>query len=138
MKSAPAPAKICATPGLANSMIIGPNTGSPRASFSRTGLLRIVACPSQARLTDWAEPPEGDKRISLGPRHMLALTGRAKSIIGMAHLRPLPGSPLYDRNGGMQAIIDAVAADIAALQEGGVDAIMFGNEGDRPYVLKAA
>ena len=69
---------------------------------------------------------------------MLALTGRAKSIIGMAHLSPLPGSPLYDRKGGMQSIIDAVVADLAALQDGGVDAIMFGNEGDRPYVLKAA
>jgi membrane complex biogenesis BtpA family protein len=69
---------------------------------------------------------------------MLALTGRAKSIIGMAHLKPLPGSPLYDRDGGVQAIIDGVAADLAALQEGGVDAIMFGNEGDRPYLLKAA
>ncbi len=69
---------------------------------------------------------------------MLALTGRARSIIGMAHLKPLPGAPLYDRTGGMQAIIDGVAADVTALQEGGVDAVMFGNEGDRPYVLKAA
>src|SRR5271155_764115 len=41
MKSAPAPANIWATPGEANSMIIGPNTGSPRASLSRTGLLRM-------------------------------------------------------------------------------------------------
>src|ERR1019366_6832995 len=68
---------------------------------------------------------------------MLALTGRAKSIIGMAHLKPLPGSPLYDPGGGMQAIIDGAARDLEALQAGGVDAIMFGNEGDRPYLLKA-
>jgi uncharacterized protein len=69
---------------------------------------------------------------------MLALTARAKSIIGMVHLKPLPGSPLYDPAGGMQAIIDAAAQDIAALQSGGIDAIMFGNEGDRPYLLKAS
>ncbi len=68
---------------------------------------------------------------------MFALTGRAKSIIGMAHLKPLPGSPLYHPGGGMQAIIDAAAQDIEALLAGGVDAIMFGNEGDRPYLLKA-
>ena len=30
------------------------------------------------------------------------------------------------------------AQDIEALQEGGVDAVMFGNEGDRPYLLKAS
>jgi membrane complex biogenesis BtpA family protein len=55
----------------------------------------------------------------------------------MVHFPPLPGTPLYDAKGGMQKIVDSAAQDIAALQEGGVDAIMFGNEGDRPYVLKA-
>ncbi len=64
--------------------------------------------------------------------------GNAKPIIAMIHLAPLPGSPLYDRNGGMQKIIDLAAADIGALQAGGVDAVMFGNEGDRPYLLKAS
>jgi len=64
--------------------------------------------------------------------------GSKKPIIAMIHLAPLPGSPLYDKDGGMQKIIDLAAADIAALQEGGVDAVMFGNEGDRPYLLKAS
>ncbi|MBL8711190.1 MAG: BtpA/SgcQ family protein [Rhodospirillaceae bacterium] len=64
--------------------------------------------------------------------------GSHKPIIAMIHLAPLPGSPLYDKDGGMQKIIDLAAADIAALQEGGVDAVMFGNEGDRPYLLKAS
>src|SRR5690606_15977249 len=62
---------------------------------------------------------------------------RDKTIIGMAHLPPLPGSPFFDRAGGMQKIVDSVAADIEALQEGGIDAIMFGNEGDRPYTTGA-
>ncbi|MEJ2288211.1 MAG: BtpA/SgcQ family protein [Deinococcales bacterium] len=67
-----------------------------------------------------------------------SLFGVAKPIIAMAHLPPLPGSPLYDRQGGMRAIVDAVAADLEALQGGGVDAVMFGNEGDRPYLTRAA
>jgi membrane complex biogenesis BtpA family protein len=60
-----------------------------------------------------------------------------KTIIGMAHLGPLPGSPLYDPARGMGGLIADVEDDIAALQAGGVDAIMFGNEGDRPYLLKS-
>jgi len=64
--------------------------------------------------------------------------GSRKPIIAMIHLAPLPGSPLYDRAGGMQKIVDDSARDIQALQESGVDAVMFGNEGDRPYLLKAS
>jgi hypothetical protein len=60
-----------------------------------------------------------------------------KPIIAMAHLKPLPGSPLYDREGGIDRIVDDVGRDIDALQDGGVDAIMFGNEGDRPYLTQA-
>ncbi|MEX2536042.1 MAG: BtpA/SgcQ family protein [Trueperaceae bacterium] len=63
--------------------------------------------------------------------------GRSKPIIAMAHLPPLPGSPLYDKEAGIDGIVDAVVQDIEALQQGGVDAIMFGNEGDRPYLTKA-
>lgn len=65
------------------------------------------------------------------------LFGTTKAIIAMAHLPPLPGSPGYDARRGMSGLIDAVARDIEALQGAGVDAIMFGNEGDRPYVLRA-
>jgi membrane complex biogenesis BtpA family protein len=64
--------------------------------------------------------------------------GSAKPIIAMVHLPPLPSAPLYDAKGGMKKILDSCAKDIEALQAGGVDAIMFGNEGDRPYLLKAS
>ena len=64
-----------------------------------------------------------------------AWLGTAKPIIAMVHLPPLPGSPGYDPAGGMAAITDSAASDIEALQDGGVDAVMFGNEGDRPYEL---
>ena len=62
---------------------------------------------------------------------------QSKVVIAMAHLPPLPGAPDYDPRGGMNAVIEQVAADIDQLQQGGVDAIMFGNEGDRPYQLQA-
>ena len=60
-----------------------------------------------------------------------------KPIIAMAHLPALPGTPNHDHIGGMEAVVDAVVRDVEALQAGGVDAIMFGNEGDRPYVTHA-
>ena len=64
--------------------------------------------------------------------------GSDKPVIAMAHLPPLPGAPLYDSAGGMNAIVDHVARDLEALKAGGVDCIMFGNEGDRPYLLEAS
>jgi len=60
-----------------------------------------------------------------------------KTIIGMAHAIALPGGPLYDRAKGVRGIVDGLRDDVRALQEGGVDAIMFCNENDRPYRLKA-
>ena len=60
-----------------------------------------------------------------------------KTVIAMVHLPALPGSPDYDINTGMSKILDSVFSDLEALQSGGVDAVMFGNEFDRPYVLKA-
>jgi len=63
---------------------------------------------------------------------------KKKVVIAMAHIGALPGTPLYDAKGGMSALIDAVSRDVAALQAGGVDAIMFGNENDRPYAFRAS
>jgi membrane complex biogenesis BtpA family protein len=65
------------------------------------------------------------------------LTGTPKPIIGMVHLPALPGTPLYDAAAGMQGIRDWVARDLDALQRGGIDAVMFCNENDRPYRLDA-
>jgi membrane complex biogenesis BtpA family protein len=62
---------------------------------------------------------------------------KKKVIIAMAHIGALPGTPLYDEDGGVAKLIDDVARDVESLQAGGVDAIMFGNENDRPYVFKA-
>jgi membrane complex biogenesis BtpA family protein len=63
------------------------------------------------------------------------LTGVSKPIIGMVHLPALPGTPLFDAEGGMKAIREWVSRDLDALQAGGIDAVMFCNENDRPYRL---
>lgn len=62
---------------------------------------------------------------------------RAKVVIAMAHIGALPGTPLYDADGGMERLIEGVARDVEQLQKGGVHAIMFGNENDRPYRFAA-
>ncbi|NIS80618.1 MAG: BtpA/SgcQ family protein [Anaerolineales bacterium] len=64
------------------------------------------------------------------------LFGVEKPIIAMGHLKALPGDPGYDYAGGMQRIIDHARADLHALQDGGVDAIMFSNEASLPYLTK--
>jgi uncharacterized protein len=65
------------------------------------------------------------------------LFSRPKPIVAMAHLGALPGAPGYDPVRGIDGLIGDAARDIGRLQDGGVDAIMFGNEGDRPYELRA-
>jgi uncharacterized protein len=60
-----------------------------------------------------------------------------KPLIAMAHLPPLPGTPLYDADAGMAGAVEAVRADLRILLDGGFDAVMFCNEGDRPYALNA-
>jgi membrane complex biogenesis BtpA family protein len=59
--------------------------------------------------------------------------GKPKAIIAMAHFPPMPGQPLHDDRGGVAALVDAVRHDVEILAESGVDAVMFCNEGDRPY-----
>ncbi len=38
------------------------------------------------------------------------LFGTAKPVIAMAHYPPLPGTPLYDEAGGVDALIEAMRA----------------------------
>jgi membrane complex biogenesis BtpA family protein len=60
--------------------------------------------------------------------------GVDKPVIAMLHLKPLPGDPQYDAVAGMDAVLEAAAGDLAALQAGGVDAVMFSNEFSLPYL----
>lgn len=65
------------------------------------------------------------------------LFGTQKPVIAMVHFPPLPGTPLYDEKRGVPGIVESVARDVRVLLEGGVDALLFCNEGDRPYALQA-
>lgn len=62
--------------------------------------------------------------------------GVSKPIIAMCHLAALPGDPGYDSQKGIAYIIERAEADLSALQEGGVDAVMFSNEASLPYLTK--
>ena len=59
-----------------------------------------------------------------------------KPIIAMCHLRAMPGDPGYDADGGMDKLVVLARNDFLALQEGGVDAVMFSNEFSLPYLRK--
>lgn len=59
--------------------------------------------------------------------------GRKKPVIAMVHFGALPGAPLYDAGSGLAGLIEGCRKDLRALQAAGVDAVMFGNENDRPY-----
>lgn len=62
--------------------------------------------------------------------------GQAKPVIGMVHLGALPGTPLHDAERGLEGLVADAAKDLEALQAAGFDAVMFGNENDRPYELE--
>lgn len=59
-----------------------------------------------------------------------------KPIIAMCHLAALPGDPGYDVERGLDWVIERARKDLRALQDGGVDAVMFSNEASLPYLTK--
>ena len=59
-----------------------------------------------------------------------------KPIIAMCHLQAMPSDPGYKSSIGMKNVIEAAKKDLLALQEGGVDGVMFSNEFSLPYLLK--
>lgn len=65
------------------------------------------------------------------------LFNKEKPIIAMAHFLPLPGTPMYNPEIGVSGMIKSMREDVKKLLDNGVDGIMFCNEGDRPYSLKA-
>src|SRR5574341_376062 len=60
-----------------------------------------------------------------------------KPVIAMAHVPALPNTPRYRREGGVGHLIERLRPDVEYLVSGGVDAILFCNEDDRPYVFRA-
>jgi uncharacterized protein len=62
--------------------------------------------------------------------------GKNRPVIAMVHFGALPGAPLHDASQGLDGLIEGCRRDLKALQQAGVDAVMFGNENDRPYEFK--
>ena len=62
------------------------------------------------------------------------LFGTDRPIIAMCHLRALPGDPGFDGSDGVDGVIAHARRDLLALQDGGVDAVMFSNEASLPYL----
>jgi uncharacterized protein len=60
-----------------------------------------------------------------------------KPLIAMAHIPALPGTPLYDASAGLSGAVSDVRRDVDILLDAGFDAVLFCNENDRPYELKA-
>ncbi len=64
--------------------------------------------------------------------------GTEKVAIGLVHLKALPSDPMYDFEGGMDKVIASAKHDIIALQNGGIDGLMFSNEFSFPYQKKVS
>jgi membrane complex biogenesis BtpA family protein len=62
--------------------------------------------------------------------------GVSKPIIAMCHMLALPGDPRYNVEKGLDWVIECARRDLHALQEGGVDAVMFSNEASLPYLTR--
>lgn len=59
-----------------------------------------------------------------------------KPIIAMLHLKALPGDPGFKHSDSMSDIVNQARKDLQALQDGGVDGVMFSNEFSLPYQRK--
>lgn len=56
-----------------------------------------------------------------------------KPIIGMVHVLPLPGSPLF-RGRSLAEVYDAAVEEALLLEAGGVDGLLLENAGDIPFL----
>uniref|UniRef100_A0A182WMJ2 BtpA family membrane complex biogenesis protein n=1 Tax=Anopheles minimus TaxID=112268 RepID=A0A182WMJ2_9DIPT len=63
----------------------------------------------------------------------LSLFSKPFPIIGMVHVKALPGTPLYKRN-TMESIISAARAEATIYSECGVDGLLVENMHDIPYI----
>jgi uncharacterized protein len=72
-----------------------------------------------------------------GAQRLSRLFPVAKPVIAMAHFPALPGSPRYQRGSSLDETVTRMGEDIEGLLSAGVDGILFCNEDDRPYSLKA-
>ena len=64
---------------------------------------------------------------------MKEVFGTDKPVIGMLHLMAMPTDPKYDKAAGLQKVIDRARHDLNALQNGGINGVLFTNEFSIPY-----
>lgn len=64
---------------------------------------------------------------------MKELFGTDKPVIGLVHMHAMPTDPKYDPIAGIQGVLKAARADLQALQDGGIDGVLFCNEFSIPY-----
>ncbi len=59
-----------------------------------------------------------------------------KPIIGCVHLMAMPGTPYYDATVTIEQQIERAKREAKILMDLGYDALVFANEGDRPYLTE--
>ena len=65
---------------------------------------------------------------------MKDLFGTEKPVVGLMHLLAMPTDPGFDRERGMEYVLERARRELHALQNGGIDAVLFCNEFSIPYV----
>ena len=63
-----------------------------------------------------------------------ATFGVPRPVIGCLHMQALPGTPYADPKMTFGEQVRRLKADARTLQDAGFDALVFANEGDRPYL----
>jgi membrane complex biogenesis BtpA family protein len=68
------------------------------------------------------------------PDEIQRLFGRRGALVGMLHLRPLPGAPRYRRDEGMTGVLDQALCEARILEDAGFDGVIVENGWDIPFV----
>jgi membrane complex biogenesis BtpA family protein len=76
------------------------------------------------------------ERLLLMAIPLSKIFSQPKPIIGMVHLPASPGQPQAKPSPDLKSAIASIAADVKALQDGGIDGLLFCNESDLPYTTK--
>lgn len=66
------------------------------------------------------------------PNYLNEIFDQEKPIIGMIHLRPLPGSPHYDGE-NLDQVVEFALKDVEAYLDGGIDGLIIENGWDLPF-----
>ncbi len=72
-----------------------------------------------------------EPKIAAGRHASTLFHSRRKTLIGVIHLLPLPGSPLW--KGDWAEVLERATADARAFEQGGADALEIENFGDVPF-----